>query len=262
MKLLIDGREVFAAGRLAGEGRRLIVFLHGAGMDHSVFAMQSRWFASRGFDVAALDWPGHGRSQGPPLASIAALADWTAMAIAACGAARAVLVGHSMGALAALDCAARHGDRVEALALLGAAARMPVHPDMLASAARNGEEAIAMVSLWGLGAPGVQGGAPAPGQWMLGAIRRLIEASPRGALHASLAACDSYGDATPAARQVACPTLVLSGERDLMTPAKGGRALAAAIAGARFETIPGAGHMMMIERDGETLAALRRFVGV
>ncbi len=260
MLIDVDGRSVFAPGALARDGRPLVVFLHGAGMDHSVWALQSRWFASRGRDVAALDLPGHGRSQGPPLTTIAAMADWTARAIVACGAGRAAIVGHSMGALVALDCAARHPDRVSSVALVGAAARMAVHPGMIASARGDSADSIAMVSLWGLGPAATQGGAPAPGHWMLGGVRRLLERAAPGVLASDLAACDAYGDASPLAAGLSCPALVLSGERDMMAPARGGRALAAAIPGARFEAIPAAGHMMMIDRAEETRAALARLL--
>lgn len=260
MKLVVDGRAVFAPGALKG-GRPLILFLHGAGMDHSVWAMQSRWFSARGVDVLALDLPGHGRSDGPALPTIDAMADWTSRLVEAAGADKAILVGHSMGALVALATAARHPARVAALALVGAAAKMPVHPDMLALAKAGEEGAVAMVSLWGLGAGAVQGGAPTPGHWMLGSVWRLIARSAPGVLHNDLAACDAAGDVTALAARVACPTLVLSGERDMMTPARGGKALAASIAGARHAVIPGAGHMMMIERDRETLQALRPLCG-
>jgi pimeloyl-ACP methyl ester carboxylesterase len=257
MKLNVDAREVFCAGALAGEGARAVVFLHGAGMDHSVWALQSRWFASRGWSVLAPDLPGHGRSEGAPPPRIVDMANWTAALIEAAGLARAVLVGHSMGALVALETAARHGDLVSALALVGAARAMPVHPDMIASARAGTFDAVAMVSLWGLGPHAAQGGSPSPGQWMLGACQRLLEQAPAGALANDLSACDAYGDATEAAGRVCCPTTIVAGERDMMTPLKGAKALAAAIPGARLVALAGAGHMLMVERPDETLDAIR-----
>lgn len=257
MKLVVEGAETFCAGALAAEGAPAVVFLHGAGMDHSVWALQSRWFASRGWSVLAPDLPGHGRSDGAPLESVADMADWTAALIEAAGLSRATLVGHSMGALVALETAARHGDLVAALALVGAGLAMPVHPDMIASARLGAFDAVAMVSLWGLGGRAVQGGSPSPGQWMLGVLQRLLEQAPAGALAQDLVACDAFKSAGEAAGRVACPTLVLAGARDMMTPLKGGKALAAAIPGARLVALEGAGHMMMIERPDETLDAIR-----
>src|SRR5271165_4378890 len=120
MNLIVDGTETFIAtgGREFDPGLPTIVFLHGAGLDHSVWALLARSFAHHGFGVLAPDFPGHGRSAGAPLSSIAALADWTATLIAAAGVPAARLVGHSMGSLVALETATRHPNRVTALALI------------------------------------------------------------------------------------------------------------------------------------------------
>ncbi len=258
MRLELDHRQVFAAtgGRAHEPGQMLIVFLHGAGMDHSVWALQSRWFAHHGANALAVDLPGHGGSEGPALTDIGALADWAARLIAAVGAERAMLVGHSMGALIALETAARHPSLVAGMALIGVAAKMPVHPDLLAAAKANSHVAIDMVSLWSLGASATLGGNTAPGLWMLGGAERLLEKAAPGVLHADLAACNAYQTAVEAAAKAACPTTLILGERDMMTPLKAGRALAALIAGARTVVLPGAGHMLMTERPDEVLDAL------
>ena len=258
MILDLNGHDVFCAGSRDIAGGVGIVFLHGAGMDHSVYALQSRWFAARGVATLAPDFPGHGRSGGAPLPAVTQMADWVAALIEKAGLDRAMLVGHSMGALVALETAARHGDLVAGLGLLGAAARMPVHPDMIASAQAGTFDAVAMVSLWGLGPRAVMGGAPPPGQWMLGSCQRLLEQAPVGALAADLAACDAYKGGADAAGRVACPTVVIAGERDLMSPLKGAVALAGSIAGAKLAALQGAGHMMTMERPDETLDALRQ----
>jgi pimeloyl-ACP methyl ester carboxylesterase len=258
MKLAVDGRPVFAAtgGKAFDPGQKLTVFLHGAGADHSVWALQSRWFAHHGANVLAVDLPGHGRSKGPALTEIGALADWTARLIAATGAERAALVGHSMGALVALEAAARYPGAIERIALIGAAAQMPVHADLLAAAQANSQDAIDMVSLWGLGAPATLGGSAAPGQWMLGGTQRLLLRTAPGVLHAALGACNDYGTGQEAAKRVACPATLILGERDLMTPLKAGKALAALIPGAETIQLAGAGHMLMTERPDAVLAAL------
>ena len=258
MRFELDGETIFAGtgGRAHVAGRPLIVFLHGAGMDHTVWALPARRFAWAGANVAAVDLPGHGASAGAPLAAIGAAADWLARAISALGADQAVVVGHSMGALIALDAAARHPDRIAGLGLVGAAAAMPVHPDMLTAAAENRHDAIDMVGLWGLGAHATLGGSPVPGQWMLGGTLRLLERAAPGVLHTDLAACDAYEHGAHAAAAVRAPTAVVLGERDQMTPVKAGRALAGLIPGARTTVVPGAGHMLMLESPDELIAAL------
>ena len=138
-KLIVNNIETFVAhgGQSFDPRRPVVLLVHGAGMDHSVWALQSRALAAQGWSVLAVDLPGHGLSAGQAMPSIEALADWLADLIVAAGLKKAVVAGHSMGALAALELAARHPSQVAALALVGAAASMPVHPDLIAAA---GEE--------------------------------------------------------------------------------------------------------------------------
>ncbi len=259
MQVDLDGRRVFLAtgGRAHEPGRPLVVFLHGAGMDRSVWALHARWFASHGHNVAAVDLPGHGASEGPPLASIEALARWTLALVARLGVDRALLVGHSMGSLAALAAAALDPERVAALGLVGTAATMPVHLNLLSAATADNPDAIAMVSLWGLGPDATFGGSEAPGLWMLGGAQRLLNNAPPGVLGADLAACNAYQTGLADAAKVTAPTLLVLGERDLMTPLAAGEALGQAIAGARIVVLRGAGHLLPTERPEELLAALR-----
>jgi pimeloyl-ACP methyl ester carboxylesterase len=207
--------------------------------------------------VLAPDLPGHGRSAGPALRSIAEMADWIAALLAAAGATKAHLIGHSMGSLIALETAARHPEKVSALGLIGTAATMTVGPDLLKAAEANEEAAIDMVSIWGLGYAAELGGSLAPGLWMHAGAQRVLQHCASGVLYSDLAACNAYSGALAAAAKVGVPTTVILGERDMMTPARAGQALAAAITGARTVVLSGAGHMLMTERPDELLAAIR-----
>ncbi len=259
MELEVDGQSVFAAtgGRSFDPSLPAIIFVHGAGLDHTVWALQTRYFAHHGRSVMAVDLPGHGRSTGMPLDSIRALADWVARLIEAAGLTQAALVGHSMGALVALDCAVRHGGSMRAIALLGAAPAMPVHPDLLAAAESNNHLAFDLVTSWGHGPTGHLGGNLAPGLWLMGGGERLLETARPGVLFTDLRACAEYRDGLEIAAAVGCPALLVLGAEDRMTPARAGRKLAEAIPGARVEIIPGSGHMMMAEKPDETLDALK-----
>ena len=110
-----------------------VVFVHGGAHDHSVGILQSRYLAHHGYSVLAPDLPGHGRSQGAPLERVEDMADWVAALIDSVGAKHTILVGHSMGSLIALECAARYPDRVAAIALLGPAFPMRVSAELLAA---------------------------------------------------------------------------------------------------------------------------------
>ena len=257
MKLVVNGSETFigTGGREFDPSLPTIVFLHGAGLDHSVWALLARSFAYRGFGVLAPDLPGHGRSAGAPLSSIGEMADWIAALMTAAGAQAARLVGHSMGSLVALEVAARHP--AIGLALIGTAAPMRVSDDLLTAAKTNDHSAIDMIAIWGNGYNATLGGSIAPGLWMLGGAERLLERARPGVLFADLTACNNYGGALAAAGKVTVPAILILGSRDVMTPAKSGKALAAAISGSRIMVLEGAGHLLMSERPEEVIAALR-----
>ena len=233
MQLSVNGVDTFVAtgGKDFDASQPTIVLLHGAGFDHTAWALHSRWFAHHGHNVLAPDLPGHGRSSGAPLSTIAEMADWTAALLDAAGAAKARLTGHSMGSLIALETAARHPEKVSALHLVGTAATMTVGPDLLKAAGANDHSAIDMVSIWGLGASAELGGSLAPGLWMHSGAQRVLEQNRPGVLFSDLSACNSYQDALSAA----------------------------ALPNARTVVLRGAGHMMMVERPDELLAALQGY---
>lgn len=262
MKVKVDGREVFATtgGAEFDPAKPAVVFLHGAGFDRTAWRLQTRWFAHHGRNVLALDFPAHGRSEGPALTTVPAMADWAAKFVAAAGLKNAALVGHSMGALVALDCAARHPDTVRALALCGVAVEMPVHPEMLESARANTLKVQELMTFWGLGTALHKGGMVSPGLWLRRESLAVLQGNRPDVIHADLAACNAYKDAPARAAEVTCPTVLILGDGDLMTPASKAKPLAAAIAGSETVVIANCGHFMMVERPDETLEALKAHV--
>ncbi len=259
MDISVNGKAVFAAtgGQPFMDGRPTIVFIHGGGMDRTVWALQTRYFAYHGRNVLALDLPGHGRSAGPPLATVAEMADWVMAVLDALDVRQAALVGHSMGSLVAFDGAARYPKRCTALALLGITIPMPVTGMLLDAAERDDHASFDMVTLWGHSRNGQIGANRAPGLWMTGGALSVLERCAPGLHFATFVAANDYRpDLDAVAGAIACPTLMLLGERDAMTPAKAARPLAEAIPGARTVTLAGCGHMMMAEQPDEVLDAL------
>jgi pimeloyl-ACP methyl ester carboxylesterase len=265
MQFDVGGRAVYAyTGTRPFDGQRpTVLFVHGAANDHGVFALQSRYFAWHGMNAVALDLPGHGRSAGDPPASVEALADWLHDVIDALGVRETSLVGHSLGALAALECASRHPEQIARLALLGPSVPMPVSADLLAAAAANDHVAYELINGWSF-APASQlsGGNRLPGVWMLGNAMRLMERTPDGVLATDLAACNAYANGVEAAKRVSCTTLVILAARDVMAPPRNAKALIDALADVRTVTLPDTGHSMMTERPDEVLDALRKFLAV
>jgi pimeloyl-ACP methyl ester carboxylesterase len=254
----VGGKAAFAytAAHELDAAKPTVVFVHGAGLDHSSFGLQSRYFGYHGWNVLALDLPGHGRSEGPPIATIGGMADWVISALEKLGVEKAVLVGHSMGALIALDAAARHPQRVEKIALVGVAYPMKVTEPFLDAARRNDLAAFGMHTIWGHAAQVPLGSNPNPGMWMYGDnLARLRRLAP-GVLHNDLQACNDY----VLSGAVQCPVLFVLGKRDVMTPPRAAQALLDELSNARVEIAELSGHGLMGEAPDATLDALVGFL--
>jgi pimeloyl-ACP methyl ester carboxylesterase len=261
LNLNVNGRAAFAytAAHAIDPAKPTVVFVHGAGLDHSVFGLQSRYFGYHGRNVLAVDLPAHGRSEGPPLATVPEMADWVLRLLDAAKVGKAAIVGHSMGSLVALECAARHPARIERIALLGTAYPMKVGEAFMDAARRNDHAAYDMETIWGHSPQAAVGANPNPGMWMYGeALARLERLAP-GVLHDDLKACHEYAGGDAAAAKLRCPVLFVLGRRDQMTPAKAGAAFAQTVPEARVVQLETSGHSVMSEAPDATLDALIAF---
>lgn len=258
MELVVGGDRAFVAtgGRAFDANKPCIVFLHGAGCDHSGWMQPARWFAHHGWSVLAPDLPGHGRSDGRAIETIAAMADWVEHLLDAAGVKAAAVVGHSMGGAIALELAGRDPSRLTRLGLIGTAAAIPVGSALLDAAKSAPQAAYEMMTAWGHGPAARRGGNPVPGLWMTSGTLRVFDRNAAGVLHTDLAACNVWKTGGESAARVACPTSIITAQFDVMTPAKRGGELAAMIKGATRTHIAGAGHMIMTEAPDACLDAL------
>jgi pimeloyl-ACP methyl ester carboxylesterase len=251
----------YSAAHAFDPARRTVVFVHGAGLDHSWWGLQSRYFGYHGFNVLAVDLPAHGRSRGPALTSVGDMADWVKKLLDEKKIKTASLVGHSMGSLIALEFAARYPESAEKIALIGTAYPMKVGEAFLDAAKRNDQAAYDMETIWGHAAQVPFSGNPNPGMWMYGdTLARLARLSP-GVLHTDLSACNTYAGGMEAAAKVKCPVLFVLGARDMMTPPRAAQDLIKAIPGAKAVTAQLSGHSLMAEAPDATLDALIGFLG-
>jgi pimeloyl-ACP methyl ester carboxylesterase len=262
VNIQVNGRAAFAytAAHEIDPAKRSIVFVHGAGLDHSWWGLQSRYFGYHGYNVLAVDLPAHGRSEGPALTSIGEMADWVKRILDEKRIKSATLVGHSMGALVALEFGARYQQVAEKIALIGVAYPMKVSEAFLDAAKRNHQAAYDMETIWGHAAQVPLAGNPSPGMWMYGDTLARLARLGAGVLHTDLAACNAYADGMAAAAKVKCPALFIVGARDVMTPPKAAAELARAIAGSRTVQIGPSGHSLMAEAPDATLDALIEFL--
>ncbi|MFM0737157.1 alpha/beta hydrolase [Paraburkholderia xenovorans] len=270
MILTVQGKAayVYNGGKPFDPTLPTAVFIHGAEHDHSVWALQTRYFAHHGFGVLAVDLPGHCRSAGPALTTVPALADWLAALLDAAGVQRAFVAGHSMGSLVALDFAGRYPERVTHLALLATAMPMAVSDTLLDAAMNREPDAIRMVNQWSHSTFAAKPSCPGPGFWLHGMNQRLMErvsanGEPR-LFHTDFTACNAYADGLARAAQVRCPTRLVVGRLDAMTPPRAARALTDALAqtgvSIEVDTVTlEAGHALMTEQPDATLDALFSF---
>ena len=262
MQLAIRDTHAYAytGGKAFDSALPTLVFIHGAEHDHCVWVLQTRYLAHHGFGVLAVDLPGHGRSDGAPLDSVEKMAEWIVAVLDAAGVSKATLIGHSMGSLVAIECAARYPDRIAKVALVGTAFPMKVSDELL-NATRDDEPlAQDMVNIWSHAAYAQYPGNPGPGFWAMGGNLRLMQRQKPGVMHTDFAACNAYANGIDAAKQVRCPALLIMGKRDLMTPPRAAKEIMGALADKRSIEIAGAGHALMAEKPDEVLEALKAFV--
>ena len=245
-----------------------VVFIHGVLNDHSVWILQTRYLAHHGFNVLALDLPGHCKSAGEAPASVEEAADFIAALLDAAGIPTAALVGHSWGSLIALEAAARLKQRISHLVLVGTAYPMKVSPALLEASVNAPEKAIQLVNVFSRSTLAPPPSALGPGTWVYGAgvalARHVLASNPKvNVFHRGFVACDSYAGGEAAMAQVTCPVLLVLGELDQMTPPKAAQSLinAARQHGKSIQVthLP-VGHNQMTEAPDPLLAALTGFL--
>jgi pimeloyl-ACP methyl ester carboxylesterase len=265
MLLTVQGHAAYCytGAKIFNPAQPTVVFIHGAQNDHSVWILQTRYFAHHGFSVLAVDLPGHGRSKGPALTTVEAMADWLLTLLDMASVQQATLIGHSMGSLIALETCAKAPERVTKLGLVGTAYPMKVSETLLDAAKYEEQKAIDMVNIWSHSSIAQKPSCPGPGFYVMGGSRRLMQQmsrqGPEKLFFTDFSACNAYANGEQAARSATCPTLFLLGKRDIMTPPKATATLTKAIPHGKVVQIEDCGHSLMAEQPDTVLDALFSF---
>ena len=270
MELTVLGAPTYCytGGKPFAAAKPTIVFIHGVVNDHSVWILQSRYFAHHGFNVLAVDLPGHCRSGGEAPLTVEEAARFICALLDAADVQRAALVGHSWGSLIALEAAAQLKDRVTHLVLVGTAFPMKVSPVLIDNALNQPEKALQMINVFSRSTLAVPPSTLGPGTWIFGASlalgRRVLRSNPKvNVFHRGFKACDSYANGEQAIAQVTAPILFVLGAQDQMTLAKAAQPLIdkATATGktVRVASLP-VGHHQMTETPDATLFAIRDFL--
>ncbi|WP_137917607.1 alpha/beta hydrolase [Hydrogenophaga sp. 2FB] len=270
MYLQVNGANTYCytGGKPFDAAKPTVVFVHGVLHDHSVWILQSRYLAHHGWNVLAVDLPGHCKSEGEAPASVEAAADFVAALLDAMGVQKAALVGHSWGSLIALEAAARLKDRVSHLVLVGTAYPMKVSPALIEAALNDPEKGLQMINVFSRSTLAAPPSALGPGTWVFGSSlalgRRVLRSNAKvNVFHRGFVACDSYAGGEAAIAAITCPVLFLLGGLDQMTQTKAAQPLikVAQANGKAVSTVTLlVGHHQMTETPDATLFAIRDFL--
>lgn len=239
--------------------RPSVILVHGAANDRNAWRDLMPALAGGNLNVFAPDLPGHGLSGGTALSSIESIANWLLALANALGLKQFALAGHSMGSLAALEAAARGGDRVSHLSLLGTSAPMPVSDALLETARNQPDAACRMVVGWSHTPSFLLGGGGGHGVWGPGKTLAIMR-SNRTTLAGDLSNCNNYTTGLDAAATLRCPTLLVLGKRDRMAPPRAVQPLQDALKTVKRCELADCGHAMMVEKPQEVAAALLDFM--
>ena len=263
MRFKINNKEVFAStgGQPFDKNKPVIIFVHGSGLSHITWVLQTRYFAFHGYSVLALDLPGHGYSEGPALKSMEEMGDWIASVIDVSDIEEASLVGHSQGCLVTMETASRYPHKVKSLSLMGGGGVIPMNSELLSLAENGSPKAVDLMMDWAHGPAGHFGGHAVPGLHHINIGATIIlNSSVKDTLGIDFRACDNYKNGFNAAAQIKCPTINILGEYDRMIPIKEGKKLAASITNSQVKIIPKCGHMILLEEADQALSILKKFI--
>ncbi len=266
MKIGPQNQEIYAytGGKDFDPAKPTVVFIHGVLNDHSVWILQSRYLAHHGWNVLAIDLPGHCKSGGEPPASVEEASAAIVAMLDAAGVQKAALVGHSFGSLIALETAACAPSRVSHLVLVGTAYPMRVSPALLDASVSAPMKAIDMVNTFSHSTLAPPPSALGPGTWLYGGsralMRRVLASNTKvNVFYTGFKACDSYANGEAAMEKVQCPTLFVLGSADQMTPPKAAQSLIVRAQNAKVVKLP-AGHSLMTEAPDGVLQSLKDFL--
>ena len=259
MYIDVRGNKTYAAtgGKEFDNSLPTVMFVHGSGLDHCSWALQTRWFAYNGYSVLAPDLPGHSLSAGKPLESIEDMGAWLADFIRAAGADSVHAVGHSQGFLDVLELARQAPELLQSITGVGTAGAIPVNPALIDAAANSAGAAAEMLLMWGFGPDAQYGISAVPGMQPIAIGRQIMARNP---LYEDLVACNNYQEGTTVAKGIDLPSQLILARKDLLTPIKAGKAFAEEL-NASVTIIERYGHMLPIEAPRQTLQKLRELIG-
>jgi len=217
--------------------RPTLLMIHGAGGRAQVWRNQVHLLKSS-LNTLAMDLPGHGKSTEKSMGSIDEYARWLTATLEAFFPEKPYLMGHSMGGAIVQRLALENPTLIKGIILAATGSRLGVAPAFLDGLLNNFETIIDTIMAYAY-APGVDVRIVTEGA-------ALMRESGSAIVHGDFTACNQF-DLRDRIAQITLPALILCGEKDQLTPPLLSEKLQKAISQSRYDMIPSAGHMVMIE---------------
>jgi pimeloyl-ACP methyl ester carboxylesterase len=230
--------------------KKTLVFIHGSGGDHTIWLHQYTRLKNA-FNIAALDLPGHGRSEGRGERDVAVYVECVRQILEALAIEKPVPIGHSLGAAISLRYALTYGDKLAGIVPVGGGAAMPVNPAILEGLKTDPATMIAIAAKIAV--------AKSNRDRLSEILMKSMSGVNPDILYRDFLACDKH-DVTATVSRIRVPALMICGDEDKMTPPELSRYLKDHIPGAQWALIGNAGHFVMLENVGEFNRALMTFV--
>jgi pimeloyl-ACP methyl ester carboxylesterase len=239
-----------------------VVFLHAFPLNRTMWALQEEALSKK-FRVITIDLRGHGESDAPLWRyTLDQFADDLRGLLDHLAISQAVLVGLSMGGYLIFSCYRRFPERIKALVLADTRAEAD-KPELLAwrfelaqRVYRQGPSAVADEMGPKLLSPTTIVTRPALAEH----VRKIILSTQVSGIVGDLMAIAERPDSTALLPGITCPTLVVVGDRDVLTTPAENEQIAKAIPGARLEVIPEAGHLSNLEQPEHFNRVLEAFL--
>jgi pimeloyl-ACP methyl ester carboxylesterase len=222
-----------------------LIFIHGAGSNPLVWHLQLKRFKE---DAIAIQLPGHPTGSG--CTSIEEYAKVVEKYIEENHITKPIPVGHSMGGAIAIELALENA-KLKGLVLVGTGARLRVRPEFLSKIRENYPEACKEIAQWSVSSTSVPATIQSIAQEMLKVNSEVT--------YRDFMACDRF-DRMKDVERINCPTLIVCGEDDRMTPPKYSQYLHDKIRNSRLLSIPDAGHSVMLEKHRDVCEAIATFL--
>ena len=239
----------YIKGEMSMGERTPILAIHGAGGAAVAWTAQRR-IVGNDWPFIAVDLPGHGDSPGPACDTIREYLDHVLAFMDELGIDRAIFTGHSMGGAISQLAALENPERVAGLILVATAARLGVAEQIFELLKQDMQQFFMLFERFAFG--------PGAGDGIINPAREVMEKAGMDTLLKDFTACHQF-DERKRASGISVPTLVISAEHDLLTPSQYGQRLAEDIEGARFELLPGVGHMIQAEAYKEVSELMLSF---